>query len=180
MSNPVPGPDGAPPPQDATDRSIDHRPPVPPRALPPAAAGGHGVPHPPPAVPGPPGGYGPPPPYGAPPPYGPPAPYGYGAPGQYLPPGYGAPAGWSHRTKVAAGLLQLLPGIFLGLGGIGRCYTGHIGLGVTHIVLSVLGWITIWAFIGFPLVIACWIWAVVDGIVLLSGQPRDADGLLLR
>jgi TM2 domain-containing membrane protein YozV len=90
------------------------------------------------------------------------------------------PPGWSHRTKVAAGLLQLLPGIFLALGGIGRCYTGHVALGVTQIVVSVIGWLTTPIFIGIPIVIACWVWAVVDGIVLLSGQPRDAEGRLLR
>lgn len=124
-----------------------------------------------------PGGYGPPPGYGPPAGYGPIAGYGPPAPFGY---GYGPPPEYSHRTKTAAGLLQLLPGLLIALGGIGRCYTGHVALGVVHIVLSVIGWATAPFLIGIPIVAACWLWAVVDGIVLLAGTPRDADGRLLR
>src|SRR3954471_23864211 len=101
----------------------------PPNAPPP---GGYGGP--------PPGGYGPPPGgYGPPPPMqgmgmgpvlgggmAPHAPYG-------LDPITGMP--FSDKSKIVAGLLQ----IFLGYFGVGRFYTGHIGLGVAQLLL---GWLT--------------------------------------
>jgi TM2 domain-containing membrane protein YozV len=95
-------------------------------------------------------------------------------------PGYGSPIPYSDKTKAAAGLLQLLPGLLVALGGIGRCYTGHVGLGVAHIVLSVIGWVTAPFLIGIPIVIACWLWALIDGIVLLAGNSVDAMGGPLR
>lgn len=131
----------------------------------------------------PPGGYGGPPPggYGAPPPggYGPPPGGGYGPPPG--PPGMGmgmggpmmaspnAPYGidpitgmpFSDKSKMIAGLLQ----IFLGYFGVGRFYTGHIGLGVAQLLF---GWLT------------CGIWPLVDGIMMLMGKVTDAQGRPLR
>jgi TM2 domain-containing membrane protein YozV len=71
---------------------------------------------------------------------------------------------YSHRSQVVAGLLQLLIG---GLG-IGRFYMGHAGLGVAQILVTVFT-------CGFGA-----IWGLVDGIVILAGEPRDAEGLPLR
>lgn len=71
---------------------------------------------------------------------------------------------YSHRSKVVAGLLQLLIG---GLG-IGRFYMGHSGLGVAQILVTVFT-------CGFGA-----LWGLVDGIVILAGEPRDAEGLPLR
>jgi len=71
---------------------------------------------------------------------------------------------YSSRSKVVAGLLQLLIG---GLG-IGRFYMGHSGLGVAQILVTVFT-------CGFGA-----IWGLVDGIVILAGEPRDVDGLPLR
>ncbi len=88
----------------------------------------------------------------APYPPGPAAPYGYD-------PVSGRP--YSDRSKVVAGLLQL----FLPFG-VGRFYSGHIGLGVAQLVLSVFGFGVIWAFI--------------DGIVILAGRPTDPYGRPLR
>jgi hypothetical protein len=72
---------------------------------------------------------------------------------------------YSHRSKVVAGLLQIfLPGL-----GIGRFYTGHVGLAVGQIVVTF---------------ITCGLgalWPIVDGVVLLaSNDVRDADGRPLR
>jgi TM2 domain-containing membrane protein YozV len=120
---------------------------------------------------------------------------GGGQPYSPYPPAYpGAPMGYgfdpmtgqpySDKSKVAAGLLQLLPGFFLGLGGIGRLYAGHTALGVVQIVVSVFGWISFWC--GFLLVfpflifVGTWLWAVIDGIILLAGRPTDGQGRLLR
>lgn len=86
---------------------------------------------------------------------------GYGMAG---PPGPGAPYGrvpmtgepYSEKGQIIAGVLQLLVGTF----GVGRFYTGHIGIGVAQ--LLTLG--------------GCGIWALVDGIMILVGDPRDAAG----
>ncbi|MFO0548217.1 MAG: TM2 domain-containing protein [Polyangiaceae bacterium] len=146
-------------------------------APPPAGAppGGWG---PPPGAP--PGGWGPPggPPPGGfgPPQYGGPPPGGYGGPppGMGMPPGamvQGAPYGihpqsglpYSDKQKLVAGLLQ----IFLPFG-VGRFYTGHTGLGVAQLLVTL---------------ITCGvgaIWPVVDGILMLIGNIPDAQGRPLR
>lgn len=124
----------------------------------------------------PPGGYGGPPPGG----YGPP-PGGYGPPP--APPGMGmmpmmggpmqqAPFGvdpmtgmpFSDKSKMVAGLLNiLLP--FVGICGVGRFYTGHIGLGVAQLLLGPL---------------TCGVWPLIDGILMLMGKVPDATGRPLR
>jgi TM2 domain-containing membrane protein YozV len=70
----------------------------------------------------------------------------------------------SDKSKMVAGLL----GIFLGGLGVGRFYTGHIGLGVAQLIVSVctLG-------IGA-------IWGLVDGIIILVNGGTDAHGRVLR
>ena len=79
---------------------------------------------------------------------------------------------YSHKTKLAAGLLS----IFFGYFGAGRFYAGHTGLGfamlIVNIVLTVVS-LGMWLFVA-------WIWPVIDGIVLLAGQPKDKNGLPLR
>ncbi|MFD7729735.1 TM2 domain-containing protein [Kitasatospora phosalacinea] len=67
----------------------------------------------------------------------------------------------SDKSKVVAGLLQ----IFLGGFGIGRFYTGHVGIGVAQLLTcGGLG-----------------IWALIDGIMFLVSDDRtDAQGRLLR
>ena len=135
-----------------------------PPSQPPAGA------QPPPSTPygAPPPPYGaPPPPYGAPPPYGGPPPGVYGGPSAY-PPDPAAPYGrdaygrpLSNKSKLVAGLLQ----IFLGSFGVGRFYTGHIGMALAQLfTCGGLG-----------------IWALVDGIMLLVRDDwTDANGLFLR
>ncbi|NJP99050.1 TM2 domain-containing protein [Streptomyces zingiberis] len=78
------------------------------------------------------------------------APYGYDP--------YGRP--YSDKSKIVAGVLQL----FIGTLGIGRFYTGHTGMALGQ--LFTLG--------------GCGIWSLIDGIMLLTGQPTDAQGRPLR
>lgn len=126
---------------------------------------------------------GPPQPY-SPGPYSP-APY---SPGPYGQAGYGydplTGQPYSDKSKVAAGLLQLLPGFLIGLGGIGRLYAGNIGLGVAQLVLTLVGWVSFWCgfLLIFPFVIyfGLWLWFTIDGIVLLAGRSTDGQGRLLR
>ncbi|MEE4546696.1 TM2 domain-containing protein [Streptomyces sp. V4-01] len=115
-------------------------------------------------------GYGyPPPPQGQQPGYG----YPPQAPGYPVPPGsytgdpnapygydpYGRP--YSEKSKVTAGVLQLLLGGF----GVGRFYTGHTGIALGQ--LFTCG--------------GCGVWALIDGIMLLAGNNQtDAQGRVLR
>ena len=115
------------------------------------------------------------PPYGQPPygqqPYGQPA-YGQPAYGQ---PAYGAPGvdpsapygrdpvtgePFSDKSKLVAGLLQL----FIGSLGIGRFYTGHTGIAIAQLLTCG----------------GCGIWSLIDGIMMLMGNVRDAQGRPLR
>ena len=96
-------------------------------------------------------------PYGATPPPGTPfgatpwAPYG-------IDPRTGIP--FSDKSKVTAGLLQ----IFLGSFGVGRFYLGDAGTAVAQILVS---WLT--CGVGA-------IWPLIDGIIMLTGDPVDSDG----
>jgi TM2 domain-containing membrane protein YozV len=70
---------------------------------------------------------------------------------------------FSDKSKLGAGLLQILLPL-----GIGRFYTGHTGIGVAQLVVTLL---------------TCGvggIWPLVDGIVLLATNPTDANGRPLR
>lgn len=70
----------------------------------------------------------------------------------------------SDKTKLVAGLL----GIFLGGFGVGRFYTGHTGLGVAQLLVSVFT-------CGFGA-----IWGLIDGIMILVNGGTDAQGRVLR
>lgn len=80
-----------------------------------------------------------------------------------------APYGWdpvsgrpfSDRSKVIAGVLQILLPF-----GIGRFYSGHTGIGVAQLLLSFVGIGVVWAFL--------------DGILMLLGRPTDPYGRPLR
>ncbi len=94
--------------------------------------------------------------------------YGNGPMGMQM----GAPYGidpisgmpFSDKSKMVAGLLQLFAGAF----GIGRFYTGHIGLAIAQIVV-------VWATCGIGIV-----WPMIDGIMMLTGRVTDAQGRPLR
>jgi TM2 domain-containing membrane protein YozV len=124
----------------------------------------------------------PPPPYGqpTPPPYGQSVPPPYGQPGQpgypVPPPGaYGVssttPYGihpvtgipYSDKSKLVAGLLQILIPI-----GIGRFYIGDNKTGVIQLIVTL---------------VTCGIgalWPFIDGIIMLATDSKDANGYMLR
>jgi TM2 domain-containing membrane protein YozV len=92
---------------------------------------------------------------------------------------------YSDKSKIVAGLLQLLPGFVLTLGGIGRLYAGNTGVGVAQIVASLIAWISFWCglFLFFTTWIVwggIWVWFVIDGIVMMAGRPVDGQGRPLR
>jgi TM2 domain-containing membrane protein YozV len=90
-------------------------------------------------------------PYGA----NPNAPYG-------IDPVSGLP--FSDKQKTTAGILQIL----LGSLGVGRFYTGHTGLGIAQLAVTIVTF-------GIGA-----IWGLVDGILMLTGNPKDAQGRPLR
>lgn len=96
------------------------------------------------------------PPQGAPMGHDPSAPYG-------IDPRTGIP--YSDKQKLVAGLLQILLGGF----GVGRFYTGHTGIAVAQLCLTLF---------------VCGtgaIWALIDGIMILAGDNvTDANGRPLR
>lgn len=138
-------------------------------------------------------GFPPPPPSGYPPPppqpgayYPPPQdPYAYPPPpGVYFDPA--APYGrdpitgepFSDKSKVIAGLLQLI-GLF-GLLGFGRLYVGQTTTGVVQLVVGlVCYWLLSWLTCGLSALVPV-IWGVVDAIIIFGGSVRDAQGRPLR
>jgi TM2 domain-containing membrane protein YozV len=96
------------------------------------------------------------PPPGGQPGFNPAAPYG-------VHPRSGIP--YSDKQKLTAGLL----GIFLGGFGVGRFYTGHTGLGVAQLCVSLF---------------TCGaggIWGFIDGIIMLTSDDiTDVNGRPLR
>lgn len=79
---------------------------------------------------------------------------------QYDP--YGRPL--SDKSKVVAGIL----GITLGGLGAGRFYTGHTGIAVAQLIVSL-------ATCGLGT-----FWGVIDGVLLLINGGTDAQGRVLR
>ena len=73
----------------------------------------------------------------------------------------------SDKSKPIAGLLQLLG--LLGIVGIGRIYLGYTGLGIAQLVVGLV-----------TCGIGAVIWGIVDAVLILSGQVRDAQGRPLR
>jgi len=130
------------------------------------------------------GGAGQTPPPNFPPPIYPPPPYF--PPPYYPPPGFypdpAAPYGrnpqtgepFSDKSKVVAGLLQLLG--LVGVLGVGRLYLGYTTLGITQLVGGlVLGLVT--CGIGFIVPV---VWGIVDAVLILTDKVRDPSGRPLR
>ena len=117
--------------------------------------------------------YQPPPPGYAPPPPG------YPPPGQQqYPPAYvdpSAPYGrhpltgepLSDKSKIIAGLLQLI-GLF-GLVGIGRIYLGYTGLGIAQLVVGII-----------TCGIGAVVWGIIDAVLIFTDKVRDPEGRPLR
>ena len=84
------------------------------------------------------------------------------------PMGFGAAPGYvtgASKSKVVAGLLA----IFLGALGVHRFYTGHTGIGLAQLLITVLSF----GFLALPVAI----WAFIEGIMYLTGGiPADAQG----
>lgn len=77
------------------------------------------------------------------------------------------------KSKVAAGLLA----IFLGNFGVHNFYLGYVGKAVTQLVLTILGIPLCCVLIGVLMILAAWVWALIEGIMIFTGSINtDADG----
>lgn len=73
----------------------------------------------------------------------------------------------SEKSKLIAGLLQLI-GLF-GLVGFGRIYLGQTGYGVAQLLVGIV-----------TCGIGAIIWGIVDAILIFTGSVRDNEGRPLR
>lgn len=69
---------------------------------------------------------------------------------------------------------------FVGIGGVGRIMSGHTAIGVLRLVGLLLSFPLMLVLIGFVTAFAFWLWCVIDGILMLSGNVTDAQGRPLR
>jgi TM2 domain-containing membrane protein YozV len=86
----------------------------------------------------------------------------------------------SPKSRLATTLLCILPAYFAGIAGIHRLYLGKIGTGVTMLVLSILGWATVWFLVGIAFFAAAGIWSLIDFIFAVSGNMKDKEGKLIK
>ena len=87
--------------------------------------------------------------------------YGYPAAPYGFHPQTGIP--YSDKSKIVAGLLQVLLPL-----GIGRMYMGHTGMGVAQLLVTI-----------FTCGVGA-LWPFVDGILILVNDTKDAQGRMLR
>ena len=86
-------------------------------------------------------------------------------PGQTL---YQQPgAYYDQKSKLAAGLL----GIFLGQFGVHNFYLGNTGKAVGQLVGTIVGYMLLIVIIGIFIIAGISIWALIEGILILSAQP---------
>ncbi|OBH29580.1 hypothetical protein A9X03_09255 [Mycobacterium sp. E1715] len=83
----------------------------------------------------------------------------------------------SDKSASTAGLLQL----FFGLFGAGRFYLDSTRIAVAQLCLGIFGTVfTLFCFLGFPVLLASVIWAIVDAIMMFTGSVKDSYGRKLR
>jgi TM2 domain-containing membrane protein YozV len=76
-------------------------------------------------------------------------------------------------------LITTLLAFFLGVVGGHRFYTGNTITGIIMVVLTIIGWATVWWFIGFIFILAVGIWAFIDFIIAALGEARDSEGRII-
>jgi TM2 domain-containing membrane protein YozV len=104
---------------------------------------------------------------------------GYPAAPGAVPGGYNPNYDPQAKSRVVAGIL----GILLGSFGVHRFYLGYTGMGFLMVGLYVFGLITSIFFVGLFLMAGVGIWALVEGILILTRSPNfqtDATGRPLR
>lgn len=84
---------------------------------------------------------------------------------------------YNGKSKIAAGLLA----IFLGCYGAHNFYLGYTNKAVIQLVLTIVGFVTSCFFVGIFIIIGVYIWAIVEGVQILTGSiNRDGKGYPLE
>jgi TM2 domain-containing membrane protein YozV len=86
--------------------------------------------------------------------------------------GQGVAGDVSSKSRLAIVLLAF----FLGHFGAHRFYIGKIGTAVAMLILTIVGYATIWLLFGFIFLGAVWIWNLIDFIMAIIGSMKDKDG----
>lgn len=85
--------------------------------------------------------------------------------------------GYSRRSRIVAGLLQL----FFGWHGLGRFYLGYYHLGAVQLTLGMIGLATtLLCYVGLIILVPLTVWVEIEAVIMLAGGIRDADGYKLR
>ena len=84
----------------------------------------------------------------------------------------------SSKSRLATTLLAF----FLGEFGAHRFYTGKIETAVVMLILSIVGYATIWNIwgLGLTCLIAVSIWVFIDFIYAVVGKMKDKEGKLIK
>jgi TM2 domain-containing membrane protein YozV len=72
-------------------------------------------------------------------------------------------------------MVAYLLAIFLGGFGAHQFYLRNTGSGVTQLVLTLIGAVTSWFFVGLVLLFGVFVWVVVD-LFLIPGWVRQSNG----
>ncbi len=78
------------------------------------------------------------------------------------------------KSKVVAGILALP--MLIGVFGAHNFYLGYTGKAVAQLMLTLFGIILSIVIVGIFMVLAAWIWSLVDCIMIFSGSVIDANG----
>ena len=74
-------------------------------------------------------------------------------------------------------LITVLLALFLGTLGLHRLYIGKIRTGLAILILSILGWVTMWVGgLGFIFLTIVFILVFVDFLMALFGAMKDSEG----
>lgn len=100
----------------------------------------------------------------------------YQAPQYNYTPQYNTPpVGYAQKSRLAAGLLAIMLGIF----GVHNFYLGFNTRGTIQLIVSLAGGLLTCG----VATVAILVWAFIEGVMLLSAQPSrmyDANGVILR
>ncbi len=80
------------------------------------------------------------------------------------------PGAQSQQPQPAVGRKSPAVGVLLSffVPGLGSMVSGNVGIGVTILILNIVGWVLVIALIGIPIALGSWIWGMVDAY--LSAQ----------
>jgi len=85
-------------------------------------------------------------------------------------------AGISTKSRLALTLLAL----FLGELGIHRFYAGKIGTGIVMLIMTIIGYASVWLVFGFIPLAVVWLWNLIDLIMAVAGIFKDKQGKVIK